>query len=156
MTPYPELDSQVQTFRNILQTAWIRRATRILNVSYNYDPSYLSTLTAEDLSQMKDSDWEKKERSYHEHAVAELNSLVRRYNGIAPYPVRRGLYTVEDELIRCYACSGHHILDALKAAPKSTVSGNYETHSSDSGRHSNELPTLWSQLVQAMCSLFRR
>jgi DnaJ homolog subfamily C member 28 len=150
-----ELDASVNTFREILQSAWIRRATRMLSASYNYDPVYLSSLTEEKLSQMRDSEWEHKERAYHEHAVAEINSQVRRYNGLAPYSVRRGLHTVEGELARCYAKSGRLILDALKTDPKSAVHGNSKTYTSELGGRSNEMPTLWYQLVQAMRSLFR-
>jgi hypothetical protein len=155
LTLHSELDVSVNTFRGILQNAWIRRATRTLSASYSYDLVYLSTLTAEKLSQMRDPEWENKERAYHEHAVAELNSQVRRYNGLAPYSVRRGLHTVEGELARCYANSGRHILDALKADPKSTKFRNSKTYNSALGGQSDEMPTLWSQLVQAMRSLFR-
>jgi DnaJ homolog subfamily C member 28 len=150
-----ELDASVNTLREILQNAWIRRATRMLSASYNYDPVYLSSLTEAKLSQMRDSEWENKERAYHEHAVAELNSQVRRYNGLAPYSVRRGLHTVEGELARCYAKSGRLIFDALKTDPKSAVHGNSKTSTSELGGQSNEMSTLWYQLVLAMRSLFR-
>ncbi|CAG8767673.1 4204_t:CDS:2, partial [Acaulospora colombiana] len=70
---------------------------------------------AEGLSLMRDREWEEKEKSYHEHAIAELNTLVRRYNGIAPYAVRRGLHTREVELARCYETSGERILSELRA-----------------------------------------
>jgi len=128
----------------------------MLSASHNYDPAYLSSLTAEKLSQVRDSEWEHKERSYHEHAIAELNSQVRRYNGLAPYSVRRGLYTVKGELSRCYASSGRHILDALKADPKPAISRNLKTYSAEFGGQLNEIPTIWAQLVQAIRSLFRQ
>lgn len=149
-----DLDSSVQTFRDILQTAWIRRAVRMLNQSGNYDPSYLATATPESLSLLRDVEWEQKERAYHEHAIAELNSQVRRYNGLAPYSVRRGLFTVESELARCYSNCGQHILDALKASPDSAVSSKYKTYSSGSSGQSSEAPTVWQQVVQAMRTLF--
>lgn len=105
---------------------------------------------------MRDAEWEQKERGYHEHAIAELNSQVRRYNGIAPPSVRRGLFTVEGELTRCYANCGQYILDALKADPNPVGYSNYNTYPSGSGGQSGETPTLWQQLVQAIRTLFRQ
>ena len=153
---YTELDFNVQTFRDVLQAAWVRRASRTLGNSYSYDPSYLATATAESLSRMRDPEWEKKEFSYHTYAIAELNSQVRRYNGIAPYSVRRGLYTVEGELARVYANCGQHILDALKASPNSVPESKYKTYPSGSGAQSSEPATLWQELIRAIRTLFRQ
>jgi len=55
-----------------------------------------------------------KERSYHETAVKEVNDLVRKYNVIAPYPVRRAQYTLDVELKRVFDESAEEILKALR------------------------------------------
>jgi len=74
----------------------------------------LSTLSASDLSKLYDHEWEQKERGFHEAAIEDINSLVRKYNGIAPYAVRRPYHNVKGELELCYEKSGEALLDQLK------------------------------------------
>lgn len=45
-------------------------------------------------------------RSFHIAAIANLNSIVRRFNIIAPYHVRRPLISLEIEIDRCYRLAG--------------------------------------------------
>ena len=150
------MESSIATFRNILQSAWIRRATRSLPLSHGYDPSFPFRLTATCLSNLRDVEWEEKERAYHEHAIGEVNSFIRKYNGIAPYTVRRGLLTREDELKRCYEESGPRILEGLRAmstgAPARSVKN--KTQQDYNLNESNE-PSLWQQLIQALRSFLR-
>ena len=44
-------------------------------------------------------------RKYHETAVGSLNGIVRRYNAIAPYSVRRPLLVLQRELDTCFSDS---------------------------------------------------
>jgi DnaJ family protein C protein 28 len=104
---------------------------------------------------MRDPEWEEKEKSYHEHGIAELNTMVRRYNGIAPYSVRRGLHTREAELARCYETSGERILSELRAGQaqrKAKVSSSMHPQPRDSIA---ETPNLWEQFMLAIRSIFR-
>jgi len=43
-----------------------------------------------------------REKAYHESALAEVNALVRKYNALAPYSVRRAYYVRDVELGRMY------------------------------------------------------
>ena len=72
-------------------------------------PSYL-TLSDVTGSRIRDRAWEAREKGYHEAAVGEINRLVRRYNGVAPYAVRRGYLTREGELERVVEVCGRDIL----------------------------------------------
>lgn len=63
---------------------------------------------------MRDAEWEDKERSYHETALDEVNALVRKYNGLAPYAVRRAYYMRAAELERAYRDAGEDILRGLE------------------------------------------
>ena len=65
-------------------------------------PSILSKFTLETIKAHRDPDWVNKEKGYHETAVAELNSLVRKYNAVAPYAVRRPYYIREAEIGKVY------------------------------------------------------
>jgi DnaJ homolog subfamily C member 28 len=59
-----------------------------------------------DIRAFRDPGWEQRERSYHEVALKEVNSLVRKYNGAAPYTVRRPFYARNIEMERVYeACA---------------------------------------------------
>ena len=79
----PELDTDISSFREILQNSWIKRAIRILTSSYRSLPH------EDEISKLRDKEWEQKEASFHEQAVTELNQLIRKYNGLAPYATRR-------------------------------------------------------------------
>jgi len=69
-------------------------------------PSILSRFTLESIKAHRDRDWVNKEKSYHETAIVELNSLVRKYNAMAPYAVRRPYYLWEVEIGKVYdACA---------------------------------------------------
>ena len=73
----------------------------------------LRRLTLDDIKNHRDSEWIAKEKSYHETAVNKLNSLVRNYNGLAPYAVRRAYYSREAEIKKLYKDCSPAILQAL-------------------------------------------
>ena len=75
--------------------------------------STLSRFTLESIRAHRDPDWVNKEKSYHEMAVAELNSLVRKYNAMAPYAVRRPYYLREVEIGRLYDACAPDILQII-------------------------------------------
>lgn len=69
----------------------------------------------------RDPDWEKTERSYHETAVKNLNSLTRSYNLMAPAIAQKPYFTLEREIKSCFADVAPQIADAIKEralAPK--------------------------------------
>ena len=79
-----------------------------------HPPSLLPKLSLDDVTTMRDAEWEAKERSYHETALEELNALVCKYNGLAPYAVRRAYYLRTAELERVYREAGEDILRGLE------------------------------------------
>lgn len=95
-----ELDTAIQTFREILQQSWVRRAVRLLTMSN--PPALLHTISLQDIKSLRDPAWVERERKYHETAIEEVNSLVRKYNGLAPYSVRRPYYDRSVEIDRLY------------------------------------------------------
>ncbi len=107
-----ELESAVNTFREILKQSWTRRAIRTLTAMH--PASLLPKLTVADVTAMRDPQWEEKECSYHETALEEVNALVRKYNGLAPYAVRRAYYMRSAELERVYKEAGPDILFGLE------------------------------------------
>ncbi|KAG8757829.1 hypothetical protein FRC14_001361 [Serendipita sp. 396] len=150
-----ELESSVAAFRNILRDAWVRRAVRTLSLTHAHNLEYLHNLTPESLSTLRDKEWEEKESSYHEHAISELNSLVRKYNGMAPYSVRRGLHTREGELARVYSISGEHIFNELRAVTSSRQTHGKSDPEGRSSASSSPESSLWAQFVDAIRSLLR-
>ncbi|KAK6974601.1 DUF1992 domain-containing protein [Favolaschia claudopus] len=92
-----ELESSLSTFRALLLEGWTRHAVRELTfdgVNANADPAALKAF--------RDPRWARREASYHAAALAEVNERVGRYNVLAPYAVRRPLYTLEMELASVY------------------------------------------------------
>jgi DnaJ family protein C protein 28 len=89
-----------------LRRSWVRRAVRVLTQLPLCGPS----LSLADVRALRDAEWETRERAYHDSALAEVNSLVRKYNALAPYAVRRVYYVREVELIKIYHESGEEIL----------------------------------------------
>ncbi|KAF8165847.1 hypothetical protein B0H34DRAFT_648070 [Crassisporium funariophilum] len=103
-----ELDTAVNTFREILRQSWMRRVIRGLTMEHPAE--FLSRLTLENIKAFRDREWVKREQSYHDTAIAELNSHVRKYNGLAPYAVRRAYYSREVEIERLYNDCAEDIL----------------------------------------------
>lgn len=62
--------------------------------------------------------------TYHDTSIASLNALVRKYNGLAPYVVRRAYYQRERELERVYEVCGAEIVrgwaDEIRKAGRET------------------------------------
>lgn len=120
----------------------------------------LSTLSASDLSKLYDHEWEQKERGFHEAAIGEINSLVRKYNGIAPYSVRRPFHNVKGELELCYEKSGEALLDQLKQREQHAAAAREGRFidEDDEGRHSlggaspdlNRPATFWERLTRVL------
>lgn len=91
-----EMRDDVNAFRLRLRQAWLRRATRMLS---------LQPLTPSIIAQSgdyRDPEWEARERDYHEISVRNLNSLIRKYNVVAPPTARAPVTSVEIELAACY------------------------------------------------------
>jgi DnaJ family protein C protein 28 len=133
-----ELETAVHTFREILRQAWIRQAVRGLTMEN--PPSILSKFTLETIRAHRDPGWVNKEEGYHETAVAELNSLVRKYNAVAPYAVRRPYYIREVEIERAYDEAASDIMQMIakraQEADSTLRSGNSGT-SQGAGGHSS-------------------
>jgi hypothetical protein len=104
-----ELEAAVNAFRAVLRQSWVRRAVRMITLSQR-PPRELSLA---DVRALRDGEWERRERAYHESALAEVNALVRKYNALAPYAVRRAYYVRDVELGRAYEESGEEILREL-------------------------------------------
>ncbi|KAI5116046.1 hypothetical protein M0805_009360 [Coniferiporia weirii] len=107
-----ELESALSAFRAVLQESWTRRAIRMLTL--RRAPESLRALTAADVQALRDAEWEARERGYQDAALAEVNELVRRYNGVAPYAVRRAPHTRDVELARVYRDSAEGILGGVR------------------------------------------
>jgi len=67
-----------------------------------------------DITALRDHEWETRERGYHDKAVENINSLVRKYNGLAPYAVRRAYYMRSAELAKAYEDAGSDILRGIE------------------------------------------
>ncbi|KAJ7208017.1 hypothetical protein GGX14DRAFT_634857 [Mycena pura] len=89
-----ELDHTLHTFRRLLLDGWTRHAVRALTTN--------GISPAAHASSFRDPKWAAREAAYHAAALAEVNDRVRRYNALAPYAVRRPLYTLEAELAGAY------------------------------------------------------
>jgi hypothetical protein len=153
-----DLESHLSNFRDILQTSWIRRAVRTIPLARFHDPDFLTRLNADSLSRMRDKEWEEKERAYHEAAIAEINAVVRSYNGVAPFTVRRGLYSREAELERCYATSGNLIMAELESRQSgSSYNPKYGEIEAElmTSNPAVERQSLWAQVMASIRSLFR-
>ena len=69
----------------------------------------------------RDSEWEKTERSYHELAVNNLNTITRAYNLMAPQLAQKPYFNLGRELKNCYADVAPQVAEAIRErrlAPK--------------------------------------
>ncbi|KAH9048932.1 hypothetical protein EDB84DRAFT_22958 [Lactarius hengduanensis] len=119
-----ELEAAIAAFRTALRRSWVRRAKRVLTLT----PSRLSSPSLADVRALRDGEWESHERAYHDSALVEVNSLVRKYNALAPYAVRRAYYVREVELANIYDQSAEEILREIERWPRgSRVGAKSET-----------------------------
>ncbi|KAJ3891013.1 hypothetical protein GG344DRAFT_88508 [Lentinula edodes] len=108
-----ELDTAVSTFRDLLRQSYIRRVVRTLTAIH--PPAILATrLSVKDIKAHRDPEWEETERTYHDVAIDEINALVRKYNGVAPYAVRRAYYMRNVEVGRLSEECAEDVLKGLK------------------------------------------
>ncbi|KAF9024332.1 hypothetical protein BDZ89DRAFT_1162278 [Hymenopellis radicata] len=106
------LDISIQTFRDILRQSWTRQALRKLTTEH--PAPILATLTLEDIKKVRDNAWMQRQEGYHDAAMDDVNSMVRKYNGIAPYAVRRPYYSRAAEIERLYEACAEDILRELQ------------------------------------------
>ena len=125
----PELDSALSSFRGVLRQSYVRRALR--NLTTNYPAPLLARFTLTDIRSLRDGEWESREASYHDAAIEEVNSLVRKYNGIAPYAVRRPYYMRSTELEKCYEDCAEEVYKCLQERMHSTDSPTKGSNSED-------------------------
>ncbi|KAJ1308689.1 hypothetical protein OPQ81_004380 [Rhizoctonia solani] len=103
-----EAEKATQQLRELLISNWTRRMTRMLPLSN--PASTLERLTPESVSKFRDSEWEQQEAKFHEAVVRDTNEVIRRYNAVAPFIVRRPLLTLPSELARCYVQAAEGIV----------------------------------------------
>ncbi|KAG8774481.1 hypothetical protein FRC12_001957 [Ceratobasidium sp. 428] len=114
--PWVELqkDAEKATLqtRELLLGGWMRRALRIIPLSYS--TAALEGLSSEAATRIRDAEWERLEEKFHDAAIREANDAIRRYNTVAPYAVRRPLLTRQAEMERCYASAGNLIVAGIR------------------------------------------
>ncbi|KAK0207055.1 hypothetical protein DFS33DRAFT_1257228 [Desarmillaria ectypa] len=128
-----ELDVAVQSFRDLLRQSWIRQTLR--NLTTNHPASILAQFTVRDVKRHRDPDWELRERTYHDATVEEVNALVRKYNGLAPYAVRRPYYSRSVEIGMLYEDCADEIMKQLAERVNSVQGGRIPGHHSEVEPH---------------------
>jgi DnaJ family protein C protein 28 len=114
-----ELEAAVDTFRSVLKQSWVRRAVRMLTLSRQP----LRELSLADARALRDREWEAREKAYHESALAEVNALVRKYNALAPYAVRKVYYVRDIELNRAYEEGAEDVIQELAGRIRASRAG---------------------------------
>lgn len=125
--------------------------------------SLLPNISLADITPLRDAEWENRERSFHDQALEEVNGLVRKYNGLAPYAVRRAYYSRAAVLDKIYREAAQDILQGLADRVKATgphnglLSGNpEETERTVGSTASTPLPSLgFREMVRDLWQTFR-
>ena len=146
------MDSAINSFRRVLRESWSRRVLLVLTTAV--PPLPPDRLTVDYVTGMRDPEWEERERSYHETALGEVNSLVRKYNAMAPYIARRALHMRDIELERLYKESAKEIHEKLvaklssKGGEMAVGSGRNDEDDDFTNTHETTLPSLgiWAMI----------
>ena len=101
---------------------------------------------------LRDREWEERERSYHDIAIAELNSLVRKHNALAPYAVRRPYYTRDTELAKAYENCAEEIVRGVEQGSEDVVCSENKWMSVDDTVFSS----IWARVLHWLRSWFTR
>ncbi|KAK0491555.1 hypothetical protein IW261DRAFT_1438315 [Armillaria novae-zelandiae] len=128
-----ELDTAVQSFRELLRQSWIRQTLR--NLTTNHPAQFLAQFNLNDVKRHRDPDWEMRERTYHDTAVEGVNALVRKYNGLAPYSVRRPYYNRSVEIGMLYEDCAGEIMKQLAERVESVQGGGTPGYHSEVESH---------------------
>ncbi|KAI0045118.1 hypothetical protein FA95DRAFT_1589912 [Auriscalpium vulgare] len=134
-----ELETAVNAFREVVRQSWTRRALRMLTLEQ--PAALLPALTLADVTNLRDTEWEARERAYHDSALAEINSLVRKYNALAPYAVRRPYYALAAELEKAYSESGTDILAGVDERLSDSESSRRGGVDVDDERYARRVPS---------------
>ena len=126
------MESAIASFRQVLKQAWSRRVLIILTTET--PPPSPDRLTVDYIANLRDLEWEERERSYHDTALDEVNSLVRKHNAMAPYVARRAPYMRNVELERTYRESAGDIHQKLVAK----LNGGRDETTLGSGRNGDD------------------
>lgn len=81
----------------------------------------------------RDPAWEAAERSYMELAIANLNSLTRSYNLMAPELAKKSYFSLEREMNNCFADVAPQLANEIKeraARPSKSLTGSVGSGSS--------------------------
>ena len=113
---------------------------------------------------MRDAEWEAREQAFHDHALNEVNAVVRKYNGLAPYAVRRAYYMRDTELEKAYRDSAEDILRGLaeRAANDTNRNGYIDASVDDNDKTASSFsvaplaPLTFSQMFRDMWTTLRR
>jgi len=148
------MESAITSFRQVFRQAWSRRVFLVLTTAT--PPISLNRLTVDYIMNLRDPEWQERERSYHETALGEVNSLVRKYNAMAPYIARRALYMRNVELERLCKESAKEIHEKLvsKLSGKGdgpTLGSGHDDEGHDfANAHGTPLPPLgmWAMVKQ--------
>ena len=154
-----ELNTAIVSFRNSLQASWVRTATRSLSTTR--PQAMLSFIPREEIAAFRDPAWEQRERSFHNVALNELNGIVRKHNGIAPTPVRKGYLMLDVELRLCYEASVDLIAEELArhAQGLAELPNRHGSESTGAGSADDEsvgLGVLLRRLVRRFVDSFMR
>lgn len=138
-----ELESAIASFRDVVKQSWTRRAIRMLTLSQ--PAALLPKVTLADITALRDAEWENRERAFHDQAIEEVNALVRKYNGLAPYAVRRAYYSRSVELDKVYRDAAQDILQGLAdrvntTDPRSSVYSDDAAGGRTAGSGAGSLP----------------
>lgn len=103
-------------------------------------------------------------RAYHEASIKEINDVLRVYNTIAPYSVRRPHYKLEAELAECFEDCKPLIKAELERRARGAPSAQYEDDDDSRSvkskvaerEHRAEYQSMWSAFKTAVKEMVAR
>ncbi|KAG5950493.1 hypothetical protein E4U53_004947 [Claviceps sorghi] len=133
-----ELNRAARLFRQRLRNDWKRHAVRVIasrggslgeqlslvrhgrvgredHAGAGADADDRRPAETSPLAAFRDHEWERAERAYMELAVANLNSITRSYNLMAPELARKPYFSLDRELRACFADAAPLIAEEIKA-----------------------------------------
>ncbi|KAJ7714088.1 hypothetical protein B0H16DRAFT_1619557 [Mycena metata] len=149
-----ELDASLHTFRHLLLDGWTRHAVRALTLHGVPGAGAYAASRA-----FRDPAWAAREASYHAAALTEVNDRVRKYNAMAPYAVRRPLYSLEAELAGVYARAEEEVARAVAQRAQGKDSAlrgrGHKNNKNAGGEGLDWMPRLWGWMITLVRRLAR-
>lgn len=148
------VNTRLQLFRDTIAAQWRTRATHTIVTRFKSlsleeklekTMKYAHYEQTNDRRRLRDSDWEKEQRQYHELSITEINNAIRGYNLQAPGSARKGYINLDSELETCYQTVASQLPDSVRRYIEPSQPLDIKLFQAQNGLHTKSNDTIYQE-----------